>query len=488
MTISFNQVPQNIRVPFVAVEFSNERANQGLTAQPYTSLLIGQKLTAGTATSNLAVRVTSDEEAIRLFGAGSMLAEMVKAYRAIDTFTSLYCLPLEDSAAGAQATGTITVAGVPEEAGTLCLYINGTRITVGVAPEAVIADVAASIATAINAKGVPVTATSELGIVTLKAKWKGTTGNNIDIRLNYFSGERTPRGLTITLTPMDGGSGDPEIAEAIALLDETHYNIIALAYNDGANLLAIKDEMERRWGPMDQRDGVVFFSTRGTMTDLATIGRSQNHQCLSFIHAAKTPTSPWALASATAACAAYYGNIDPARPFQTLPLSGVLAPAKDDRFTLQERNLLLYDGVSTWTVDAGNMVRLERLITTYRQNPAGADDPSYLDVTTILTLGRLKYSLRNWLLQRYPRHKLASGDLSRFGRGQAIATPDSIKADIVSWYSHCMDQGLVENMDLFIKETFVERDSQDVNRVNILLAPDVINQLIVMAAKMEFRL
>jgi hypothetical protein len=45
-------------------------------------------------------------------------------------------------------------------------------------------------------------------------------------------------------------------------------------------------------------------------------------------------------AAAVAAVAAYYAQIDPARPFQTLPLVGVLPPAQADQFTLAERNLI----------------------------------------------------------------------------------------------------------------------------------------------------
>ncbi|MBF0248040.1 MAG: phage tail sheath subtilisin-like domain-containing protein [Alphaproteobacteria bacterium] len=96
-----------------------------------------------------------------------------------------------------------------------------------------------------------------------------------------------------------------------------------------------------------------------------------------------TPTYEWA--AAVAGVVSYYGNIDPARPFQTLTLKGVMAPKQEDRFTLQENNLLLFDGISTHLVEAGGVVHVQRLITTYTVNAQGAEDISYLDVNTPLT-------------------------------------------------------------------------------------------------------
>ena len=88
---------------------------------------------------------------------------------------------------------------------------------------------------------------------------------------------------------------------------------------------------------------------------------------------------------------------------------------------LLEELLLLRDGISTFTVDPGGMVRIRRLVTTYQVSPNGADDISYLDLTTILTLGYLRYDWRNLVARKYPRHKLAI-DGTAFGAGQGGAS------------------------------------------------------------------
>ena len=490
MAISFNNIPSTIRIPGVYVEFDNSGALKGDTVQPYTSLLIGQMLAPGTAEYNVPVLVTSDEQATELFGAGSMLTQMVKAYRRDDSFTELYCLPVEDDDAGVESKGAITCSGIAAESGTIVLYINGQRLTVKVTAEDTPTVTATAIAAAINAANLPVTGDVDAvdhDKVIVTCKWKGVTGNSIDIRVNYYAGEKLPAGAFIAIAPMSGGSANPDVAEAFAAIgDFKHYNIIVFPYTDANSLNLLDEELDDRWGPLRQLEGLAFVSLRGTVADLGTFGNANNSQNLCIVHATGTPLSPWEVAANAAALAAFYGNIDPARPFQTLQMSSMLAPAMAERFTLQERNLLLYDGISTWKVDDANNIRAERFITSYKKSPSGADDRSYLDICTVLTLGRLRYSLRNYLLLKYPRHKLASGDITQFRAGQTIATPDSIKGDIIGWYWRQMDQGLVEDINAFKNGLIVERNANDENRVDILLTPDLVNQLMVIAAQMKF--
>ena len=53
---------------------------------------------------------------------------------------------------------------------------------------------------------------------------------------------------------------------------------------------------------------------------------------------ADSPTPPYEWAAAVAGIVSYHGNIDPARPFQTLALKGVLPAKQEDRLTLRENN------------------------------------------------------------------------------------------------------------------------------------------------------
>jgi phage tail sheath gpL-like len=95
--------------------------------------------------------------------------------------------------------------------------------------------------------------------------------------------------------------------------------------------------------------------------------------------------------------------------------------------------------------------------------------------------------MRQAITNKYPRHKLANNG-TRFGPGQAIVTPNIIKAELVAEYRQDEYDGLVENGDAFKKFLMVERDDTDPNRVNVLYPPDVVNQLRMFAVLAQFRL
>lgn len=488
MPISFNQIPVNLRAPGVYVEFDNSRAVRGLPGMPYTALLIGQRLAGGTVAELVPTQVTSINQAVEYFGRGSMLARMVASFKANNTFTELVCIALDDNPAGASATGTLTVTGTATSSGTLNLYIGGRRVQVGVASGDVQNSVAAAIVAAVTADlDLPVTAAAVDNVVTLTARHKGEEGNALDVRLNYYIGEEIPAGVAVAIVAMSGGTANPDLSDVITAMGDDWYNLIAMPYTDAANLVLLETELADRWGPTRPIEGHAIAAATGTHAAMSTLGDSRNSPHLSIMATNKSPTPPVEVAAALVGVAAHYGNIDPARPFQTLPVVGMKPPAQSDRFTLAERNLLLLDGMATFTVDAGGRCLVERMMTTYNLNAQGMEDISYQDLNTMLTLGYLRYSFRVRFSTRYPRHKLGN-DGTAYGQGQAIITPKVAKAECFSLFRQWEEVALVENFDQFKQDIVVERDQVDPNRLNFLLPPDLVNQFRVAAAQIQFRL
>lgn len=488
----FNAIPGNLRVPFVAVEFDASRSQQGPALLPYRVLLIGQKLASGAAAAHSLHRVTSADQLIALAGRGSMLHRMALAYFAGNRTTETWVGVLEDDAAGTAATGTITVTGAATASGTISLYIGGTLVRVPVTVGDTADDIAAAIAASVTATSVlPVTAAvggeGSEHIVTLTFRHKGAVGNELDVRVNYQDGEATPAGVTLALVAMAGGTTNPELDDLIAALGDEWFHVIASPYTDATSLTAIEGELASRFGPMRMIDGVAVTAKSDSQGALATLGNGRNSPHVCILATGGSPTPPMEYSAHVAGIVALYGAADPARPFQTLALPWVKAPAEADRFTLEERNLLLFDGISTTRVAGGGVVQIERLITTYKSNPAGAADTSYLDVTTMLTLLFARYSFRNRFQVKYPRHKLAN-DGTRFGAGQAVITPKLGKAEAVAWFRELEELGLFENFDQFKQDLVVQRNAQDPNRLDFLLPPDLINQFVVGAANIQFRL
>lgn len=487
MTISFNDIPGNIRVPLAYIEFDGSRALQGTPGVSAKILVIGQKLATGSAVAGTPVRITSKAQAEAAFGRGSMLSGMFNMIKDNNAYTETWAIPLDDHASGVPAAGSIVFTGTVTQAGTLCLYIAGVRIPVAITSGEALGDIATAVAAAINAAtDLPVTAVvSATTHVDLACRWDGVTGNDIDIRVNYYPGETTPTGLIATITAMAAGATNPLLTSVVTAMSDEWWNYIIMPYTDSTSLIALEAELAERWLPTRQVDGLAFCAYRATHANTETFGDGRNSTLVSCMGSGISPTPAYLWAAAYGAVAAYHLTIDPARPVRTLELKGVLPPAIADRWTMEERNLLLYDGISTFTVDGGGNVLIEQAITMYQENAYGVADTSFLKVNTPATLGYLRYSMRARITTKFPRHKLAD-DGTEYGAGQAIVTPSVIKAELIALFKEWMADGLVENLEQFKTDLIVERNADNRDRVDCLCPPDIVNQFDIFAAQVQF--
>jgi len=168
-------------------------------------------------------------------------------------------------------------------------------------------------------------------------------------------------------------------------------------------------------------------------------------------------------------------------------LSTVLAPPSSSRFILGERNTLLWDGISTFTVGGDGTVAIENLITTYQQNAFGAADDSYLQVETLFLLAFVLRAQRALVTSKYARVKLAANG-TRFAPGSSIVTPNMIKADLIAQYGELEFNGYVQDAAGFSKALIVEKNATNPNRVDVLWPGTLINQLRIFALLAQFRL
>lgn len=483
--VSFAQVPNTVRVPFVTMEIDNSRATLGPALLAFKALLLSQKTSAGAQAANTIAKVTSEAQVIAAAGRGSLAHRAAKAWFANNTSTELWLGVVDDNAGGVAATGTLVFSGPATAAGTIALYIGGERITVNVASGDANTAIATAVAAAINANlDLPVTASPSTATVTVTHRHKGTSGNNLDMRFNYNDGEAFPAGVGCVVTAMASGATNPTLTTIIAALGDIWFNIMAFPWTDATSLTAIETELTSRWGAMRMIDCQGFTGAPGTFGTLSSLGSGRNSKHVTIVEAHAMPTPADEVAAVAAALVAFYGAADPGRPFQTLTMNRVLPAVESARFTFSERNLLLFDGITTTKV-VGGVVQLERVITTYQLNSAGADDVSYLDVTTMLTLSYLRYTFRQRIMSIYPRHKLADDGI-RPGAGQAIITPKIGKAEALAWFRQMEELALVENYDQFAQDLVCERNVSDRNRLDWLLSPDIINQLIVGASRLAY--
>lgn len=488
MAINFSYYPTSNRVPGVYVEMDASQANTATVLQ--NTLLLGQITPAGTAVVDEPVLIESKAQVLTLCGAGSMLAQMADRYLDRDPFGPLYILPLADNPAGVAATGTIAISGTATASGTLNIYIGGVRVQAGVNSGDLGAAVATSLGNAITANAnLAVTAAVASATVTLTAKNKGQAGDDIIIQQNYLGtagGEYPVAGVTLTITPMAGGTANPDFSTALGNLSSQAMDFICLPYNDTASLDQMKDFLADdvgRWSWEQMVYGGAFSAFRGTLGECTAFGLGRNDQHMSVVAYNGSPDPVWIWATEACAASAASLRVDPGLPLQYINTT-LQAPPIPARWSLGERNTLLYDGMSTFRVGDDGTVIVERMATTYQHNAAGAADNSYLDVETMYGLMFVARQMSDYLLTRYARKKLVS-DQTPILYGSNCVNAPMIKASVIVDYRALEQQGYVQNSATFARTVAVENAGNGL--VKILAPVDLVNQLRQIAILLQFR-
>ena len=490
MAINFAYYPDSNRVPGVYVEMDPSQANTALTFQ--RSLVLGQIGTDGAAPPLHPFQVESLTQIQTACGRGSILAQMAQNYLYGDNFGDLWLLPYSDATAAIAAAGEIDFEGTCTAPGTLNVYIGGLRVQIGVSLNDDAAAIAANLAAAITANiDLAVTATSTAGSssVDIAAKNKGAAGNDIDLRINYLGqagGEYLPSGVTVSIVSMSGGATNPIIADGLANLSDQTFDFIVTPYTDSANLDAMKvflDDASGRWSWSEMLYGGAFSAFRGTLGQCTAFGTVRNDQHMSIIAFNDSPDPAWVWAAQIGAYCAASLRVDPGLPLQYIG-TRLKAPPIASRWTLGERNTLLYDGMSTFRIADDGTVTIERMATTYQKNPAGADDASYLDVETMYGLMFVARDLANYLLTRYARKKLVS-DQTQILAGSNCVNALMIKASTICEYRALEATGYVQNSVTFAKTIVVENAGRGL--VKILCPVDLVQQLRQIAILLQFR-
>lgn len=490
MAITFREVSSVILTPGAFSEVDNSGAVRGTPRRPWKALLVGQKLT-GSATAGQPYLVEKGNET-DLFGYNSILASMVRHWKKIMPGAELFAIGLAD-AAGTKAAGDWTITGTATKAGELVFYFAGRRLAVPVA----VGDTAAAVATAALAllqavADSPLVFTSGgSGVITATAQHFGTQGNQIKLGTVLHDGEAVPAGLAVAVTQPTGGATDPDFTTAVTGMGEDQYNTIALGISSKTEIDKFTAELESRWGGMRDIYGALFTCATGTQGSLTTLGNSYNTwvHTLIGIPVSGLVFAPHELATRVAASNHAQTERDPALSQQGHSLGAdCYAPHRAVRFTRAQRDILLSDGVSTLKPASDGRYVIERLVTTYQTNGSGIPDPSYQDLTSVRTLDYLRYSWKARMLLRFGNVKLAKESASGYvyPTGANVVTPSGIRSECIALAYDWRDAGLIEDVETFVANMLVEINGSDPNRCDMLLPVDVINNLLVSAARIAY--
>lgn len=485
MSIPFLTIPSNLRTHGFYIEYDNSRAVSGTPAIPHRILVVGHKTSAGTMVLDTLTLGTSVSDVAAKSGSGSNIHRAYEALRANNEFTEVWILAIAEDASGVAATGTVDFTGsTATEDGTIYLMTGGDEIRVAVAngdDATAIGDTYVAALTAF--RKAHVTGSNSSGDVTVTYRTEGTMGNDVDLRQKF--GTTLPAGVSLSITGMASGANDSDVDDAIAAIGDEHFRTIVSCFRDTTNLGKWDVWAGNQAKGLVQKDSMIFAALCDTQGNSTTAGNAENSEWECFTGPGTSPTTPWQWAGAVAGINAFESVNDPARPNQTVEVLGVLPPDPGSRFTQAERNTLLYDGISTIFYSDNGDPMIERLITTYQTNALGDPDPSYLNVNTLRTLDYLRYATRLRFSQRYPRHKLGD-DGNDYDPGQPVMTPNLARGELKALFKEWERKGLVENFSQFEADLIVERDSDDPDRLNVRMGPNLMNQFRVLAGQIQF--
>lgn len=494
--IVFDEIPYDWLEPGTFLEVKPNYRNMGLLPYPVRNLIIGQKLATGTLAAGQFVEIVRPEQAIALFGLGSIGAEQVAAFRSANKTQPLYVTALADDGDAVKATGTITFAGAISAALVLRFLVGGREVRFNAAAAAAVADLATGLKDAINADTtLPVVATSALGVVTVTARHGGEVGNDIDVRVDTAA-QPLPSGLTATVVAMSGGSGNPDITAALDAIGNVWYTAVQHPWSDATNMGAFATWLRDRYMAMAKRDAQGYVAKAGTFAELGTFGELTNSPFLTAVGLNKSPTSSWVISATLMAVCSFQLANDPARQLRSLVLPGVAAPAPADQFIDTERELLLRKGISSLDCLTDGTVTISRVITTYKTSNLGIADRAWMDIMVPATMSRIRYDWAGYVSLLYPRSKLVDDENAAAftGRsdededpGNAVVTPRRMKG---SWAARCAlygDRAWIEDVDRTVKESVFQRNDSDKNRLDSRQQVLIVGNLMVLAGSLEFQ-
>lgn len=485
-------VPNNFILPFVGIDFDSSRAFQGPATLPVTGLLIGQKLASGTGQPEEPILVTSADQVATLGGAGSNIHRQAIAWFENNRITDTYIIMLDDASTGspAAAVNDIAFTGTATAVGSITLYIDGSRYQTAIANADDAATAVGKIITVVNADTAAAVTASLTSTSTLRltAKNLGAGVGDVDIRFNYNAGEVFPAGLSAAATVTStAGAVDPDIQDALDAMGDLWANVITAPYSDATALGKVKTELTSRASTPEQRDSMYYCARKDTRANLITFGQdaNKNSQFITLIANSNQPASNSQTAARYAGQVAKSVQQDTAIPLHRLTLVGALPVPFKERWTFTERNQLAQAGIAT--LNNSNGVQTEATVTMYRVNSAGATDPAYQFQNTVFILMRLRYTFVQRILLKYSRAKLVT-NADRIDSGQQVISPAIGRDEAIAWFASQERAGQVENFDQFKNDVICRRSASNVNRLEWILPPDLVNQFIVGTGDMQFLL
>jgi phage tail sheath gpL-like len=299
--------------------------------------------------------------------------------------------PLDDAGTGVAATGDVTPS-----LGTIVQAAYKVRAgNIDSAPFLVevgdaVADVVDKMVIACNSvPAFPLIAADGTTKLDLTAKWKGLTGNDIEVEIIGPTGQ----GADWAFTQPAGGLVNPEVDTALTLVGNVWETIVINGLGTDSDALdALAAFGEARWAPLVRKPLVsVFGNTEATVATAYAVTDARKTDRVNV--QAVNPGSkdlPFVVATELAVRIANTANGNPARDYCAQALPGLVPGADSVQWDGAKREAAVVAGCSTVEV-VDSVVRVSDTVTCY--HPTGEAIPKYRYVCDLMKLWQVIYNL-----------------------------------------------------------------------------------------------
>lgn len=491
--IPITGLASNDAVPGTYLEIGFAQGQSSGGGSSYDVLLMGNALgsnfTANTVVygPDTAVPMTSEADAIALFGAGSELHRGVRAFMAANSSSKLYAIAVAESA-GVAASIAVTFTNAATSNATVTINIGAESVTSSIVSGDSVTAIALAAVAAINGKtSLPVTASSTAGVVTVTAKQKGLRGNLIRVsaRISPAAGTTVTPGAH---TAMSGGTTADDCTAALAtLLSERHYYIVPAAV-DATQLGLVKNQIALMAQPLTGLRQRMFAGSVDSLANATTLATGLNDQRSEIVWQMGGDVSPFELAAkAAAGYSLFEASAVPRLNFNgygSTPddqaLWDVKKPLASAGPTRAQVASALNNGLTPVVVGKSGSTSIAKRITTRSLNGSNPDyrvrDAHIVSVCDFYSddlVNKLSNIFAGFNIGNDP----AKGQNPPAGK---VVTPKSMKAAVDALTRLYGDNRLFENVDTIVANTIVARSSNPTNRMGVKVpvdVADILNQI-----------
>ncbi len=391
MSISTAVDPSAVaRVLGIETKFSDLRGGR-VVFLPQRIAVIGQGNTGPTYSLDKR-QVFSALEAAEVYGFGSPIHHAVRELLpangdGVGTIpVTVY--PLDDDVSGVAAAGDITPTGTATAAGSFEVLIGGilsepVTIAVGDDPAAVVNKIVAACSAVLE---MPAIVASGTGKVDVTARWKGSSGNGIEVNIVGDA----PAGLTLAVTQPTGGANNPDVDLALAKFGEVWETFVlnCMEIGDSATLDKINTHGEGRWGALTRRPYVAF--TGSAAEDASVPDGRKTDRVNAVLVAPKSPNLGLAIAARQLARIAVVANANPPRDYAGGPAESIIPGEDANQWDYATRDARVKQGSSTIEIK-DQVITISDVVTFY--HPTGDPNPAYRYVVDVVKLMNIIFNL-----------------------------------------------------------------------------------------------